>query len=86
MKHTRILTLLLAAMLTLCPLAASAGDALPALTDHGLDVASHSVHYPQLTGLADSALEERLNARLLALGQIEAQIARLPLLLSLIHI
>lgn len=82
MKHTRILTMLLAAMLTLCPPAASAADALPALTDHGLDVASHSVHYPQLTGLADSTLEERLNARLLALGQIEAQIARLPLLLS----
>ena len=54
----------------------------PLLTDGGLDLGIHSVHYPVLTGLADEALLEDVNSRILSAADVTALVSRLPLLLS----
>ena len=55
---------------------------LPTLTSAGLELGIHSISYPQLTGMTDEALQNDINQRILAAGDIENLLARLPLMMS----
>ena len=77
----RLLSLLLILTMTLTS-AALAEQTGPALVDGGLELADSSVRYPQLTGMADEALQEQLNGRILAAGDIENRLSRLALLMQ----
>lgn len=81
MMKQRLLSLLLILTMTLTP-AALAEQPGPALVDGGLELAGSSVHYPQLTGMADEALQQQLNDRILAAGDIENRLTRLALLMQ----
>ena len=80
MKH-RLLSLLLILTMTLTP-AALAEQPGPALVDGGLELSGSSVRYPQLTGMADEALQQQLNDRILTAGDIENRLTRLALLMQ----
>lgn len=54
----------------------------PRLTAHGLSMLDHSVRYPQLTGLADEALQADINQRILDAGNIEALLNRMPMVIA----
>ena len=77
----RLLSLLLILTMTLTS-AALAEQTGPALVDGGLELADSSVRYPQLTGMADEALQQQLNERILASGDIENRLSRLALLMQ----
>ena len=77
----RLLSLLLILTMTLTS-AALAEQTGPALVDGGLELADSSVRYPQLTGMADEALQQQLNERILASGDIENHLSRLALLMQ----
>lgn len=81
MMKQRLLSLLLILTMTLTP-AALAEQPGPALVDGGLELAGSSVHYPQLTGMADEVLQQQLNDRILAAGDIENRLTRLALLMQ----
>lgn len=73
-------------VLCICCLLAGTGamaeEAAPALLDKGLTLGGGSVAYPEVTGMADAALEQTVNDRLLASGDIENRLNRLALLIS----
>ena len=77
MKH-RILALLLILMFSLT---FSLAEEV-AVTDVGLDLLGSSVHYPQLTGLADEALQARVNAAIMEKGRINDRITRMAALMN----
>ena len=77
MKH-RILALLLILMFSLT---FSLAEEV-AVTDVGLDLLGSSVHYPQLTGLADEAVQARINAAIMEKGRINDRIARMAALMN----
>ncbi|MGN1020210.1 MAG: hypothetical protein ACI4O7_07525 [Aristaeellaceae bacterium] len=77
----RFLSLLLMLSLMLAP-AALAEQPGPALVEGGLTLADSSVSYPQLTGMADEALQQQLNDRILEAGDIENRLTRLALLMQ----
>ena len=77
MKH-RILALLLILMFSLT---FSLAEEV-AVTDVGLDLLGSSVHYPQLTGLADEAIQARVNAAIMEKGRINDRIARMAALMN----
>ena len=81
MMKQRLLSLLLILTMTLTP-AALAEQPGPALVDGGLELSGSSVHYPQLTGMADEVLQQQLNDRILAAGDIENRLTRLALLMQ----
>ncbi|MDY4137999.1 MAG: hypothetical protein SOY30_01435 [Eubacteriales bacterium] len=81
MMKQRLLSLLLILTMTLTP-AALAEQPGPALVDGGLELADSSVRYPQLTGMADEALQQQLNDRILTAGDIENRLTRLALLMQ----
>lgn len=54
----------------------------PDLLDCGLDMLDHSVHYPQLTGMQDEALQAAVNDAIIETGRIQELIDRLPLVLT----
>lgn len=81
MMKQRLLSLLLILTMMLAP-AALAEQPGPALVDGGLELAGSSVHYPQLTGMADEALQQQLNDRILAAGDMENRLTRLALLMQ----
>ena len=81
MMKQRLLSLLLILTMTLTP-AALAEQPGPALVDGGLELADSSVRYPQLTGMADEALQQQLNDRILTTGDIENRLTRLALLMQ----
>ena len=81
MMKQRLLSLLLILTMTLTP-AALAEQPGPALMDGGLELSGSSVHYPQLTGMADEVLQQQLNDRILAAGDIENRLTRLALLMQ----
>ena len=76
MKH-RILALLLILMFSLT---FSLAEEV-AVTDVGLDLLGSSVQYPQLTGMADEALQARVNAAIMEKGRINARITRMAALM-----
>ena len=77
MKH-RILALLLILMFSLT---FSLAEEV-AVTDVGLDLLGSSVHYPQLTGLADEAVQARINAAIMEKGRINDRITRMAALMN----
>lgn len=81
MMKQRLLSLLLMLTMALSP-ATLAEQTGPALVDGGLELADSSVHYPQLTGMADEALQQLLNDRILEAGDIENRLTRLALLMQ----
>lgn len=54
----------------------------PQLTEQGLTLGIHSVYYPQISGLADAALEDAINSQIRSSGNIEALLGRLALVMS----
>ncbi len=79
MMMQRLFALCLALLLAVAPAVA---EAIPTVSDVGLDLMGSSVHYPQLTGLADEEVQAAVNAALLAGGQIEERLNRMAMLLS----
>ncbi|MBR6029053.1 MAG: hypothetical protein IKP40_08175 [Clostridia bacterium] len=69
-------------LLTLTILCASSFGEDIALTDRGLDLGANSVHWPELTGLEDEALQEQINLALRAAAGAEELTARMGLLFS----
>lgn len=63
--------------------AVSAMAEAPQVVDAGLTLGIHSVRYPQLSGLADAAIEADLNARILSAGGIENRLNRLAAVMSM---
>ena len=53
-----------------------------AVTDVGLDLLGSSVHYPQLTGMADAAVQARINAAIMEKGRINDRITRMAALMN----
>ena len=76
MKH-RILAFCMLLLLTTSALAQS-----PAVNDMSLALMGNSVHYPQLTGLEDPAVQTAVNAAIMEKGQINARLARMAALLD----
>ena len=72
------------ALIVVLMLVAGVGLAEERLTinDVGLDLLGCSVHYPQVTGMGDAALQETVNAAILAAGQIENRLNRMAMLVS----
>ncbi|MGN0778722.1 MAG: hypothetical protein ACI4MJ_06200 [Aristaeellaceae bacterium] len=81
MMKRRFLSLLL--VLTLLLSCAQAQQPVPALIEDGLMLMDSSVYYPQLTGMADEALQAQLNDQLLTAGDVEARLNRMVLLMPL---
>ena len=77
MKH-RILAIFLVLMFSLT---FSLAEEV-AVTDVGLDLLGSSVHYPQLTGLADEAVQARINAAIMEKGRINDRITRMAALMN----
>lgn len=78
MKH-RLLALLIALLLAL---PAAAEETVPAVNDMGLDLMGSAVHYPQLTGLPDPAVQAAVNAAIMEAGKINDRLNRMASLLS----
>lgn len=79
----RILMLCLALMLGCSALAQSPEAAQgPAVRDVALELLGSSLHYPQLTGLADPSTEAAVNQAIMAAGQIEQRINRMAMLMT----
>lgn len=77
MKH-RILSLAIILMM-LCPLALAGS---PDVTDVPLELLGSSVHYPQLTGLADPAVQSAVNAAIMEKGRINDRLTRMAALMN----
>lgn len=79
----RIFALCLALLLMACAACAEAPAAgTPSVQDVALDLLGSTLHYPQLTGLADKAVEAAANEAIMAAGQIEARINRMAALIT----
>ena len=79
----RFFALILMMLLAVCPaLGETSEQSVPAVSDVGLDLLGSSVHYPQLTGLADQDLQSAVNAAIMEAGQIEARLNRMAMLIS----
>lgn len=50
------------------------------VADAGVDLPGGSIHYPQVQGMADEALQETVNQAILAAGQVEERLNRAALL------
>lgn len=50
------------------------------VTDVGLDLLGSSIHYPQLTGLADAEVQSAVNAAIMEAGSINDRLARMAAL------
>lgn len=74
----RCLAMLLVMLLALG--LAQAEGAEVAVTDAGADLPGGSIHYPQVTGLADTDAAAEINGAILAAGQIAARLDRAALL------
>ena len=54
----------------------------PAVQDMSLELMGNSVHYPQLTGLADASVQTTVNAAIMEKGRINDRLSRMAALLS----
>lgn len=73
------LVMLCSAALAEAPTDAPA-DASPAVTDVALDLLGSSIHYPQLTGLADAEVQSAVNAAIMERGAINDRLTRMAVL------
>lgn len=81
----RIPVLLTVLLLTVCfAVAESAGQetAGPEAHDVALELLGSTLHYPQLTGLEDPAVESAVNEAIMAAGQINERITRMAALMN----
>ena len=79
----RILALCMLLMLIFTfSLAETPAKSSPAVKDVGLDLLGSSVHYPQLSGMADEAAQARINAAIMEKGRINDRIARMAALMN----
>ncbi len=81
MKH-KLLSILILLALALTLTAHAREPEEPQVADVGLDLLGSSVHYPQLTGLADPAVQAAVNGAIMQAGQIEARLSRMAMLIS----
>ena len=72
MKHRLIALCILLMTVCSCALAGS-----PDVNDVALDMLGSSIHYPQLTGLADPEVQSAVNAAIMEEGQINARLTRI---------
>ncbi|MDD6049894.1 MAG: hypothetical protein PUC00_01270 [Clostridiales bacterium] len=79
MKH-RLLALCIALLLPLTAVLAEEAPPAPAVHDMGLELMGSSVHYPQLTGLADPQVQAQTNAAIMEAGQINDRLGRMAVL------
>ncbi|MBR6668959.1 MAG: hypothetical protein IKL25_11485 [Clostridia bacterium] len=77
MKH-RMTILCLLLMLTFSLALAES----PAVNDMALDLMGSTIHYPQLTGLNDPAVQSAVNAAIMEKGQINARLSRVAMLMN----
>ena len=79
----RIFVWCVALMMMACGAWAEAPAAAgPAVHDVALDLLGSTLHYPQLTGLADAEAEAAANKAIMAAGQIETRINRMAALIT----
>lgn len=79
----RILALCMLLMLIFTfSLAETPAESSPAVKDVGLDLLGSSVHYPQLSGLEDEAVQAAVNAAIMEKGHINDRIARMATLMN----
>ena len=74
----RIFVLCISLLLMGCIASAEA----PQVKDVALDLLGSSLHYPQVTGLADPAAEQAVNAAIMTAGQIEQRVSRMTALMT----
>ena len=77
----RIFALLLTLLTLTVPALAETGAA-PSVTDVVLDLLGSSIHYPQVTGLADAQVLAAVNAAIVEGGRIEQRINRMAMLMT----
>lgn len=53
------------------------------LEEKGMSLGIHSVYYPQVNGMADEAMQEAINAKIISAGDIEELLVRLAVVMSL---
>ena len=75
----KILSLL---MIFVLALSCAAADGAPVVTDKALELSGNSVHYPQAEGLADAALQEKINRQLVDALGVENYLNRVAMLIS----
>lgn len=83
----RLLAVMLALLLPCLALAealdtVSDGVEGPFVDEQGLLLGASSILYPQLAWLPDEAIQDAVNARIAEVGQIDALLARLPMVMS----
>ncbi|MBQ2953497.1 MAG: hypothetical protein IJE07_08055 [Clostridia bacterium] len=78
----RIFALLLALVTLTLPALADDPPQGPQVTDVALDLLGSSIHYPQLTGMADADLQKAVNDAIMQAGQIEKRINRMAVLMT----
>lgn len=82
MTRKLISLLILTMLLWTGLLSARAEETGPAVNDVGLDLMGSSVHYPQLTGLADAEVQAAANAAIMEAGRINDRLNRMAALLN----
>ncbi len=76
-------SLILLLMTLLClPFARAEDAAAPTVNDMGLELSGNAVRYPQVTGLADETVQQKVNEALMAAGEIESRLNRMAMLIS----
>lgn len=80
MKH-RLLALLMFLLFAFSTVLAEEATG-PAVADVGLDLLGSSIHYPQLTGLADAEVQSAVNAAIMEAGSINERLTRMAALSS----
>lgn len=93
-RNARIAAALLAALLTMPPCLAEftpieetpatveAAENAPQITEKGLTLGNSSVMYPEITGMQDEAVQQRVNDAILQAGKIENRLNRMAVLMS----
>lgn len=81
MMTRRIVSLLVVVMMAVVPAFAEVWEG-PAAGDVALDLLGSSIHYPQLTGLADAEVQAAVNAAIMEAGQIDQRINRMAVLMN----
>lgn len=78
----RLLSLLMMIAVLCCAALAEAPEAapVPAVADVALELLGSSIHYPQLTGLADAQVQSAVNAAIMEAGEIDARLTRMAVL------
>ncbi len=77
----KLLALLLSILMLLAVSSAETADG-PQVQDTGLDLLGSSVHYPQITGMADETVQTAVNQAIMEAGHITDRLNRMAMLVS----